>query len=303
MAKRTQKVITSGEIVAGLRRLGLRRGDRLVVHSSLSSFGHVEGGAYAVIEALQVVVGPEGTLLVPTFNHGQADVFDTQRRLRRTAGSPRPSATWKASCGQPPDARLRRLGRRRGALPPGRPSRADVRAESPLGRLIADGGWVLLLGVTTEPRRPNTTARLQPRQVRHAATSAGAQFVDDEGEVTATVVRRLAKRPLPLGPARARSAVRRFARRPRRLDRPVAHATHARQRDGQGHRTPRPRRDCRRSLRHVRPAPEHPHVRGRPPAQLLRPPAEQVDAAREVGWGLPRPTGGVPTGRGAAPGL
>jgi aminoglycoside 3-N-acetyltransferase len=43
-------VVTQEEIKQGLRKLGLRRGDVVGVHSSLSSFGYVEGGADAVIE-------------------------------------------------------------------------------------------------------------------------------------------------------------------------------------------------------------------------------------------------------------
>jgi aminoglycoside 3-N-acetyltransferase len=37
------------------------------LHSSLKSLGYVEGGASSVIKALQDAVGPEGTLLVPTY--------------------------------------------------------------------------------------------------------------------------------------------------------------------------------------------------------------------------------------------
>ena len=40
-----------------------------MVHSSLSSFGKVEGGAEAVIKALMELVGPKGTVLMPSFNH------------------------------------------------------------------------------------------------------------------------------------------------------------------------------------------------------------------------------------------
>ena len=43
-----------------------------MVHSSLKSFGRVEGGARTVIAALMEVITPEGTLLFPSFNHGRA---------------------------------------------------------------------------------------------------------------------------------------------------------------------------------------------------------------------------------------
>jgi aminoglycoside 3-N-acetyltransferase len=58
--------VTKGDIVAGLRKLGVRPGDKLLVHSSLSSFGQVEGGAEAVIDALIEAISPGGTVLVPT---------------------------------------------------------------------------------------------------------------------------------------------------------------------------------------------------------------------------------------------
>jgi aminoglycoside 3-N-acetyltransferase len=45
-------VVTRAEIARGLRDLGVREGDVILVHSSLKSFGRVEGGAEAVIAAM-----------------------------------------------------------------------------------------------------------------------------------------------------------------------------------------------------------------------------------------------------------
>jgi aminoglycoside 3-N-acetyltransferase len=46
----------------------LRRGAVVGVHSSLSSLGHVEGGAEAVIDALLDVVGKDGRVVMLTFS-------------------------------------------------------------------------------------------------------------------------------------------------------------------------------------------------------------------------------------------
>ena len=61
--------VTEEDIVAGLRRLGVKAGEVLFCHSSLSSFGHVEGGAETVVRALTEAVGAEGTVAIPTFSY------------------------------------------------------------------------------------------------------------------------------------------------------------------------------------------------------------------------------------------
>lgn len=53
-----------------LRRMGIREGDSVMLHSSLSSLGCVQGGAEAVVEALMKTMGPKGTLLTPAFTEG-----------------------------------------------------------------------------------------------------------------------------------------------------------------------------------------------------------------------------------------
>ena len=65
--KQTQKHVTRTQLTADLLKLGVNAGDTLFVHSSLKSLGYVEGGADAVVGALQDAVGPQGTLLLPTY--------------------------------------------------------------------------------------------------------------------------------------------------------------------------------------------------------------------------------------------
>jgi aminoglycoside 3-N-acetyltransferase len=68
-------MVTRQDIAGGLRELGLAKGDTVVVHSSLRSFGKVDGGAETVVDAILDVIGPQGTLVVPTFNF-EPGVFD-----------------------------------------------------------------------------------------------------------------------------------------------------------------------------------------------------------------------------------
>jgi aminoglycoside 3-N-acetyltransferase len=68
--------VTAADVSRGLGALGIRAGEHLMVHSSLRSLGYVEGGAVAVIEALLEVLGPKGTLMVPTFTHSGTEYFD-----------------------------------------------------------------------------------------------------------------------------------------------------------------------------------------------------------------------------------
>lgn len=70
MAPAASPHVTRTDIADGLRATGLKAGMNVVVHSSLSSLGRVEGGPDTVIDALQEVLGPGGTLVMPTFSGG-----------------------------------------------------------------------------------------------------------------------------------------------------------------------------------------------------------------------------------------
>jgi len=52
-----------------LSEFGLKNGDIVIVHSSLASIGHVEGGADALIDAFLETIGSEGTLVAPVFGN------------------------------------------------------------------------------------------------------------------------------------------------------------------------------------------------------------------------------------------
>lgn len=59
---------TLDSLAHDLRRLGVEPGDTLFVHSSFKSLGPVEGGAETVVRAMEAALGPEGLLLMPSFN-------------------------------------------------------------------------------------------------------------------------------------------------------------------------------------------------------------------------------------------
>jgi len=59
--------ITKTEIETGLSQLGVKAGMMLAVHCALSSFGHVDGGAPAVIDAIKSVVGTDGAIVMPSY--------------------------------------------------------------------------------------------------------------------------------------------------------------------------------------------------------------------------------------------
>ena len=59
--------VSRGDILSELRQLGVSEGHVIMVHSSLSSFGYVDGGAETVIAALMEAVGKEGALMMPSY--------------------------------------------------------------------------------------------------------------------------------------------------------------------------------------------------------------------------------------------
>ncbi|KAJ5157393.1 aminoglycoside acetyltransferase [Penicillium canariense] len=64
---------TRQSLADDLRRLGIKQGDIILLHSSLSSLGWVCGGAEAVVLAFLDAIGNTGTLVVPTQSGDNSD--------------------------------------------------------------------------------------------------------------------------------------------------------------------------------------------------------------------------------------
>jgi len=147
-------------LVRGLTDLGIRSGGALLVHSSLSSLGHVAGGPETVIRGLLGALGPRGTLLMPalSYQHVRAD----QRRFE-VASTP-------SNVGAIPEFFRTRTGTLRSGSPTHSvcgvgPRAADIVRDhhldqtpcgehSPFRKLRDLGGQVLFLGCGM---RPNTS--------------------------------------------------------------------------------------------------------------------------------------------------
>ncbi|MFO7958594.1 MAG: AAC(3) family N-acetyltransferase [Candidatus Brocadiia bacterium] len=146
--------VTRHDIGSGLASLGVEAGDILLVHSSLSRFGWVEGGADAVIDALVDAVGEDGNVVVPTHTwstvHAKDPVFDVRRTpsvvgritevFRERPESLRSMHPTHSCAAIGPLADELTRGHETQITPCG--------SRSPYQRLIERGGKIVFLGVT-----------------------------------------------------------------------------------------------------------------------------------------------------------
>lgn len=66
-------MVTQTDIENSLKEIGLKAGDTVLFHSSLKSFGQVDGGPNTVISAFLNIVTSEGTVIVPTLSQKDFD--------------------------------------------------------------------------------------------------------------------------------------------------------------------------------------------------------------------------------------
>lgn len=162
--------MTRREIEKGLQDIGLKKGDIVLLHSSLASIGHVEGGADTVVDAFLSVLGPEGTLVVPTFGklgvitetvNGRSDAARSIHPLASVAAIGASAADicrdhWKADLAHAED--------------------------TPYTRIAEMDGYVCLLGVDQDR---STTLHTVEELLRlpYLETTPEATFPTPEGEV------------------------------------------------------------------------------------------------------------------------
>lgn len=176
------KAITKRDILQGLKRLGLKKGDHLLVHTALGSFRKVEGGAETVIEALLETAGANGTVMVPTFGPPD-EIFDVKKSETNLGAVAK--AFWKrkdAVRSRHPLAAIAVIGEKAKWLAAGHESEILSHGENtPYVRLAEIGGKILLLGVDQDRSTFLHAAETLTRQP-YLRTSNGA-YVDKGGKV------------------------------------------------------------------------------------------------------------------------
>ncbi|MBO1335303.1 aminoglycoside N(3)-acetyltransferase [Streptomyces sp. VRA16 Mangrove soil] len=163
-------LVTRSSLAADLRALGVSPGETLLVHTSLSSLGWVNGGAVAVVQALRDALGATGTLVVPTQSGDLTDpagwgnppvprewweavratmpVYDPATTASRGVGIvPETVRTWPGALRSAhPHTSFAALGPRAAAVAEGHATDCRLGERSPLARLEELGARVLLLG-------------------------------------------------------------------------------------------------------------------------------------------------------------
>jgi aminoglycoside 3-N-acetyltransferase len=182
--------VDHARIANDLRRLGLRRGSTVLVHSSLSRIGNVEDGAETVVRALLDAVAPNGTVLFPTLTGSEQDGPDNPPRVDvRTTSCwtgriPRTALQipWGKRSLHPTHSVVA-IGEHAADYASGHERSATPCDEhSPYYRLLREGGLILLLGVD---QRTNTTLHcleeLQAVPYHLQAEVTSGTVVDEEG--------------------------------------------------------------------------------------------------------------------------
>jgi aminoglycoside 3-N-acetyltransferase len=182
--------MTSTDILTALRTLGISPGDLLIVHSSLKSLGHVDGGAGAVAHALLETASPGGTVFVPTFTYAKLPydpattpslagaISEAVRTMPRARRSLQPTHPW-AAVGPAAEEILAGHGEQTTPFGPG----------SPVWRLWELDAKVLLLGVD---HRANSMIHVaeESLDLPYLRRTRVAQVVRAGGRVEEIVVRR-----------------------------------------------------------------------------------------------------------------
>lgn len=146
------------QILRQLAALGVPRGAVLQVHTAFSRTGPIEGGPEGLVRALLEHLGPEGTLVMPSMTDVDDVVFDPARSDCLGMGVVA-DTFWRMPGVRRSDSphAFAAFGPRAEAITAAHPVTDPHGLNSPVGRVFAHDGHVLLLGVDHDA---NTTLHL-----------------------------------------------------------------------------------------------------------------------------------------------
>lgn len=203
---RSSEPVTVESMTSDLRELDVEAGQTVLVHGSLSALGWVCGGAPAVVDALQRVVGENGTVVMPTHSSGNSDPGDWKHPpvpqswydiIREQMPPYRPAVTPTRGMGaiaecfrsypdvhrsNHPQTSFAAWGADAAFVTEGHTYEYSMGEESPLARVYDLDGDVLYLGTSHETSTSLHLAEYRADLAPEIVTHAGAVLVDGDRE-------------------------------------------------------------------------------------------------------------------------
>ena len=140
-----------------LRKLGIKAGDTVLVHSSLRSLGPLPGRAETAIGALLEVLGEDGTLLFPALSFATVGirnpVFDVRNTPSCVGALPEYFRKREGTCRSiHPTHSVSAIGKKAAALLAEHYlDETSCGEHSPFRRLREEGDWILFIGCSIAP--------------------------------------------------------------------------------------------------------------------------------------------------------
>ena len=154
---RLRPYLTQEGVKSALEQAGLEKGEVVLGHFALSRFGYIEGGAEGLIETLMAILGPEGTLVMPTFTFSWIGRRPYDPRTTPSRVGAVTDRFWRRPGvlrSTHPTHSFAAIGKHASALLAGHDhTRSPLSADGPLGRLDDLNAKILLFS----PPTSNTT--------------------------------------------------------------------------------------------------------------------------------------------------
>lgn len=159
--RRRASAVSAAMLTRQLMDGGVRSGDLIMVHSSLSNIGNVERGPETILESLRAAVGDSGTILMPCFVSAEdyqnklarGEVIDLRAQRSQTGTITEAFRTSPGVlCSSHPFSAVCAWGKRAEYLVAAHETDPRIcHKDSPIGRLNQLDGKIVGLGVTLGP--------------------------------------------------------------------------------------------------------------------------------------------------------